>query len=140
MQNLDAQSETPLYQQLYLILREQIESENLKPGQKLTSERTLAARHGISRATVRQATQLLAQEGYLHVEQGSGLFVKRPITKEKLRMARLAEGIKPQGLVPVPKVLKAGIVGANPAIANYLQIEKEEKVNLLQRRNCSELG
>jgi len=94
MQNLDAQSETPLYQQLYLILREQIESENLK----------------------------------------------RPITKEKLRMARLAEGIKPQGLVPVPKVLKAGIVGANPAIANYLQIEKEEKVNLLQRRNCSELG
>jgi GntR family transcriptional regulator len=74
---LDAASPLPLYHQLAEELLAQIRSGSYGPGQKLPSEHALAARYGVGRPTVRQATDSLVQRGLLVRRQGSGTFVRQ---------------------------------------------------------------
>jgi len=67
----------PLYQQLYIQLKQNIESGALSPGDRLPSERKLAANYGISRLTARKAMLLLVQEGYVNSYHGRGAFVAK---------------------------------------------------------------
>lgn len=46
-----------------------------QPGMRLPPERTLAEEYGVSRATVREATQRLVARGLLASKRGSGVFV-----------------------------------------------------------------
>jgi DNA-binding GntR family transcriptional regulator len=62
----------PLYLQLYNQIRAEIDSGKLGEGQKLLSERRLAAEHGISRVTARMALQCLAESGYILIEPHKG--------------------------------------------------------------------
>jgi GntR family transcriptional repressor for pyruvate dehydrogenase complex len=48
------------------------------PGQRLPSERQLAAHHGISRVTVRDAFRTLVGLRAVHIERGRGVFVDDP--------------------------------------------------------------
>jgi len=75
---LNTQKPEPLYQQLYTQLKQNIESGALSPGDRLPSERRLAANHGISRLTARKAMLLLVQEGYANSYHGKGAFVVGP--------------------------------------------------------------
>ena len=68
-------TEVPLYEQLFILLRRVIEYGELHPGDKLPSERDLAYRHGISRDTVRKAVDLLEQSGYVHRHHGKGTLI-----------------------------------------------------------------
>ncbi|MGE6741258.1 FadR/GntR family transcriptional regulator [Allorhizobium pseudoryzae] len=52
----------------------------LKPGDKIPSERTLAATLSASRASVREAVSMLETLGLLQVEVGRGAFVAEPAT------------------------------------------------------------
>jgi len=61
-----------VYEQLFdLILRGEI-----KPGQRLMSERRMAQALGISRTTVREALHKLAERGLVEHRQGAGSFVR----------------------------------------------------------------
>ena len=59
-----------------------IESGDYALGQRLPSEKDLAAAHDVSIITIRQAVELLSREGYVEKVQGSGTFVRhlRPST------------------------------------------------------------
>ena len=61
-------------------LRQRIESGELKDGERLPSQPTLARQHGVSLTTLRTALSLLASEGHLHSEHGRGTFVSTPAT------------------------------------------------------------
>jgi DNA-binding FadR family transcriptional regulator len=67
---------------LYILIMEQIKNlineENLKPGDKLPPEREIAASLSVSRASVRQAISILAERGLLTVQQGSGAYIADP--------------------------------------------------------------
>lgn len=65
-----------IYRQLAAILRGDIISGRLHPGQVLPSERTMMQQHGVSRDTTRRATALLRAEGLVVVRRGHGLTVK----------------------------------------------------------------
>lgn len=65
-----------LSEQLFDILREELESGEYKPGQKLMSESALAQKHGVSRLTVRAAIARLCALGYVETRTGEGSFVK----------------------------------------------------------------
>ena len=65
----------PLYLQLYNQLRVNIESGRFGKGQRLLSERRLAAEHGISRVTARMALRYLADQGYVYIEPNKGALV-----------------------------------------------------------------
>ena len=57
-------------------LRAAISAGVLSPGDRLPSERTLAAEHGVARNTAREAIRQLADEGLVTVEHGRGVFVR----------------------------------------------------------------
>jgi GntR family transcriptional regulator / MocR family aminotransferase len=72
---LDAQSSTPLWQQLYQQLRQATITRRLPPGMRLPATRLLARELNCSRNTVLGAFEQLAAEGYLEGRIGSGTYV-----------------------------------------------------------------
>lgn len=74
-------SET-LTERTYVNIRQDLISGKLKPGEKLIS-RTIASRHGVSLAPVREAIGRLAAEGLVEHIPGAGSYVKT-LTKQDL--------------------------------------------------------
>lgn len=68
-------TDAPLYRQLSAILKEQILSGALAPGDQLPTEAKLVDAYQVSRITVRQALKILAEEGLIRREAGRGTFV-----------------------------------------------------------------
>ena len=56
-----------------------IKSGDVKPGEKLPSEKDLAATFGVGRSSVREAIRTLVVMGYIDVFQGKGTFVKNTL-------------------------------------------------------------
>ena len=65
----------PVYQQLAGYLRSLIESDRLKPGEKLPASRELAAALSLSRNTINQAYQTLLDQQLVYAHVGQGTFV-----------------------------------------------------------------
>ncbi len=75
----DAEAGTALYRQIYLQLRERIESGRLLPGARLPSSRALVADLAVSRNTVEGALSRLQEEGWITRRVGDGTVVaQRP--------------------------------------------------------------
>lgn len=66
----------PLYEALYLCIRQDILSGRLQPGQKLPSKRALSANLEVSKITVEGAYHQLLAEGYIRSEEKVGYFVE----------------------------------------------------------------
>lgn len=64
-----------LYSKLSDRIYQYIKEENLRPGDKLPGERTLAAEWKVSRPTLREAIRELENQGIVRVEVGKGTFV-----------------------------------------------------------------
>jgi DNA-binding LacI/PurR family transcriptional regulator len=65
-----------MYTTLAQQLRRAIEEREFLPGQLIGSEKELARRQGISRVTVRKASELLVNEGLIERRPGKGLYVR----------------------------------------------------------------
>ncbi len=74
---LDHKSKIPLYEQLYLKIRFLISEGELADGERLPSERGLAANLQISRNTVTLAYEQLYAEGYVDARPQSGYYVNK---------------------------------------------------------------
>jgi len=68
--------EKPLYEQLYNYIRREIETGQIKAGEKLPSKRALSSHLKISVVTVETAYSLLAAEGYIYSVPGSGYYAE----------------------------------------------------------------
>ena len=79
---IDHDGETPIYLQLYRILRARIDSGELQVGRPIPSEMTMAQQYGVSRLTVRKAVHLLRGEGLVRHAVGRGTFVQPPPAPE----------------------------------------------------------
>lgn len=66
-----------LYQDLYRKLMVELESGRYAIGDRLPTERELAAQYGVSRPTVREAVIALEVQGLVEVRVGSGAYVLR---------------------------------------------------------------
>lgn len=82
---LTRSSPEPLYRQLAARLEADIRTGVLKPGDQLASEALLTRRYRVSRITVRQAIEALAQKRILVRKQGKGTFVTQPAVRHDLR-------------------------------------------------------
>ncbi|CCQ98253.1 Transcriptional regulator, GntR family with aminotransferase domain [[Clostridium] ultunense Esp] len=74
---IDKNLNTPLYIQLYENIRNLIEEDNFKEGEKLPSIRSLADKLDVNNITVVNAYKLLEQEGYVYSIKGSGTYVRK---------------------------------------------------------------
>lgn len=73
---LDPEAKTPLYEQLYRALKEDILSGVISGGEKLPSKRALAEHLSVSRITVENAYNQLLAEGYLTSRPRSGFYAE----------------------------------------------------------------
>jgi len=67
-------SRVPLYIQVAAVMRQRIERRQWQPGQKISTLVELEREFEVARVTVRQAVDILRQEGLLHCHQGRGTF------------------------------------------------------------------
>lgn len=67
----------PLYQQVFLVLREAIQDGKYPVDTALPSEAVLCRQYRVSRITLRRALAHLQQAGLIERRQGSGTFVRR---------------------------------------------------------------
>lgn len=65
----------PLYIQVASVLRQRIESGEWSQGEKISTLEELEAEFEVARVTVRQAIDVLREEGLLRAQQGRGTFV-----------------------------------------------------------------
>ncbi len=82
----------------------------LAPGHRLEPERALAAQHGVSRMTVRQALRALEARGLLtrSIGRAGGSFVAEPKLERHLgTFSGLSEQLARQGVAPGARVLSA---------------------------------
>ncbi len=68
-------SRVPLYIQVASVMRRRIETNQWTPGQKISTLVELEREFEVARVTIRQAIDVLRQEGLLHSQQGRGTFV-----------------------------------------------------------------
>ena len=66
---------TLLHRQLFVLLRQQIQSGRLRTGEQLPTQDALCREFSVSRITVRRALADLQAEGWIRNEQGVGAFV-----------------------------------------------------------------
>lgn len=74
-ENLHADPERPLYQQVKDFILQRINHGNLRPGMQIESELELVDALKVSRMTINRALRELTAEGRLHRQQGRGTFV-----------------------------------------------------------------
>lgn len=78
MYDIDINSKTPIYVQLYEQIKKDIQS-NLKAGEKLPSIRKMTLEYKISKNTVQSAYNQLYAEGYIQSIPQSGYFVSKDL-------------------------------------------------------------
>ncbi|CAH2598715.1 GntR family transcriptional regulator [Rhodovastum atsumiense] len=126
---MDSSVEPFKARRLYLLLRERIASGELPSGTRLPGEPGLAAEHGVSRMTVRRALDLLAEEGLLRRQPGSGTFV-RETGMEQAVCADLADvfsHLKEMGRRTTVRLLQFGYVAPTEAVARALGLATAER-------------
>ncbi|MGN1107518.1 MAG: GntR family transcriptional regulator [Huintestinicola sp.] len=75
MFDIDLQSRTPIYEQLYKRVVELTVKKQLRPGDKLPSVRELAKALGVNPNTVSKAFQNLERDGVIYSLAGRGSFI-----------------------------------------------------------------
>ena len=132
IEKLNYDSFMPLYHQLKEIFLEKIENEELIEGDMIPSENELQQIYDVSRATVRNAIQLLVNEGLMQKKKGKGTFVKRRKIEERLPLLKsfTEEMI---GRDASKKVISAKYIKASPAIIAHMGLSSSESVFSLKR-------
>ena len=74
---IDNQSRSPLYEQIYQYMKEEIRGGRMAAGSRLPSTRILAANLKVSRSTTQMAYEQLLSEGYIEALPCRGYFVCR---------------------------------------------------------------
>ncbi|HYG60283.1 MAG TPA: GntR family transcriptional regulator [Symbiobacteriaceae bacterium] len=124
----------PLYYQIKARLLEAIENGQLKPGDRVMSERELTTQFGVSRMTARQALTELENQGYLYRVQGKGTFVATPKLEQPLAgLTSFTEDMRRRGLEPGARVLAAEEMVAGRRVARALGIGETTAVYKLER-------
>lgn len=124
----------PLYYQLKQNLIEQIEREELKPGDSVLSERELSEMFGISRMTVRQALIELVNEGKLIREQGKGTFVAQPKIDQGLyKLTSFSEDMVSRGMKPGAYVVDVQVTKPPASVRQSLGLGEQSQTVILTR-------
>jgi GntR family transcriptional regulator len=113
----------PKYLRIHAALRERISTGQWPPGQPLPAQRDLAAEFGVSIMTLRQALQLLADDGLIDTRHGSGTFVAARYAYHLGHLRSFAADLAGQGaeistrLLAADTITPPGPVGARLGLA-----------------------
>lgn len=128
--SVDTDLPTPLYHQIYLILREQISSGAYDISARLPTESEISASYSVSRITAKRALDELADEGLVVRRRGRGTQVVRRIAAASLEanISGLIENLLAVGLETSVDVLEFGYGPAAPTVREALALAEGEEV------------
>lgn len=87
MPRSEALERTPsLPEEVARVLREEIDSGAIPPGNRLPTEQELSERFDVSRPVIREAVSRLKYDGLVTSHQGRGVFVSPPATRHAFRI------------------------------------------------------
>jgi GntR family transcriptional regulator len=132
---IDLNSPVPRYYQIQQNILDLIQSNVLRAGDALPSERELSETFGVSRMTVRQAITELTTQGVLRRLHGVGTFVAETTGITPLSPATIgfSERIRSAGMKPTSRVITLEVGQATPVIAARLLVEPKAPVIFLKR-------
>ena len=123
---LDKGSPVPMYRQLSLALIAQIAAGELKPGDRIPSERELATALGVSRITARLAIDALLESGLVFREQGRGTFVAERKMHGLKGFLSFTEDILTRGMQPRSRILHQAALVPDAATQQILKMQPDE--------------
>ncbi len=143
MAMLRASEPVPLYYQLELLLREQIESGRLHPGDPLPGEFLLADQFSVSRVTVRRALNRLEEDGLIVRRRGARTLISPNLAPQQRRQRDSStfrgfeDELRRVGLHVDARILESADGAAPPRIAALLEIPAGEEVLRIRRLGSS---
>jgi GntR family transcriptional regulator len=134
---------TPLYHQVYLVLRSKIADGTYAGGSRMPPEHELCRMFGVSRITVRRALDELASAGLIRRRHGSGTLVEggaRPTAPQRVPIEGMLENLIAMGLRTEVRLLECDWVAAGPDVAAALDVAPGSPVQRAVRVRSSEEG
>lgn len=133
-QELDFGGREQLYYQIYDFMYQDIVTGKYQVGDLLPAESEMTHFYKVSRATVRKAMDMLAQEGLIEKKRGQGTFVKSLKAKsDDQKIVSFLREHREETLVACKKVLEQKIMGASGEIAEILKIGAGAKTVKIER-------
>lgn len=131
---IDHNSPIPLHVQVEALLRKLIERPAYQNGKLLPKEVDLAKRLGISRNTIRQATNKLEHENLLLRKKGVGTrAVKKTVTTRLTNWLSFSDEMHSKGMESINYDIKVDWVKADEEVSSMLQVDKGKKVLRMSR-------
>ncbi len=123
----------------YLSLRDAIAARitagDLKPGDKLPSERRLQEDLGVARGTVREGLFQLEAEGVIYRRDRSGWYVSPPpVVYDPTRWEGFMSYVEAQGRIPATETIAANEVAADPLLADVFSRPPGAPLYVIRRR------
>lgn len=130
--SISKQSCVPLHEQVKEFLLREIEEGRVKQHQRLPSEKSLCARFGVSRITVRQALSELESEGVIQRIQGKGTYVApKKVDQGLARIVTFSKTVMEMGLRPSTRILDYKVISADVVLSRVLSIPLGSEVSEL---------
>lgn len=132
---IDHKSKLPLHVQVEEYLRKLIASEKVKKGGFLPKEVELANRLGVSRNTIRQATNKLENEGLIIRKKGVGTRVaeRRGVQTGLDHWYSFTREMQEKGIVVTNLQLKLEWTTVNETIRDFFLIDEEKRILKLSK-------
>lgn len=138
---IDHQSPMPLHAQVESLLRQMIELPEYQDGGFLPKEIDLARQLGISRNTLRQATNKLEYEGLLVRKKGVGTKVaKKTVTTHLQHWHSFTQEMNERGVQFKTYSLNIEWVEADEKLASFFKVEEQTRVLRLSRVRGDDAG
>ena len=139
---MSRENPTPVYYQVQLELKKQIEEGHWLPGEKIPTEKKLADLYSLSTGTIRQAIMNLVNEGYLYRVAGKGSFVKGTVLRRKnLRYYRMLRHFQDNDEANLTiKFLSLKKIEPGQDHIRCLNLRQNQKIYQLSRRSFIKVG
>ena len=129
---------SPLYSQLEMIFKAQIESGEYVKGDLFPPEKSLIQQYDVSRITIRQAIDNLVQAGYLEPKRGIGtLVIFEKIDEYLKRVISFSEEMHQHGIEMSTRYCKVTSYKTDKFIANQLGCSEGDECVKLERVRCA---
>ena len=125
---------TPKYIKISEDIKKKIESNSLKTGDKIYSEKEIIEIYGVSSTTARKSIEVLRNEKLIERVQGKGSFVlPKKVIRSLRKVISFSENMKKQNITPSTMVLEEKIISAYTEYHKKLNLSKGDKIIKLKR-------
>lgn len=130
---IDHNSVIPLYAQVEELLRKMIVMPEYQKGKLLPNEQDMSKELGISRNTLRQATNKLVYEGLLSRKKGVGTKVIKPVDTKVQNWLSFSQEMKSKGIEVVNYDTRFSWVAPEEEVLRFMGISGDTNVLKMER-------